>query len=99
VLLAIAKALDPTGRALPKWRADNTNNWCKEWLAEKGCSSESGRLVNLDISQAGLRAAAPLHGTLPRQLPFLLMPFGYCMCLAVASQEPCRHGCCRWHLR
>lgn len=38
VLLAIAKALDPTGKALPKWRANNTNNWCNEWMGAKGCT-------------------------------------------------------------
>jgi hypothetical protein len=74
VLLALARTLDPTGKALPKWRADNTNNWCKEWLASQGCDSKEGRLTSLDISQAGLRAAAPLQGTLPRQLPPLRKP-------------------------
>jgi hypothetical protein len=69
VLLALAKALDPTGKVLPKWRADNTNNWCKEWLASQGCDSKEGRLTSLDISQAGLKAAAPLQGNLPQQLP------------------------------
>jgi hypothetical protein len=69
VLLALAKALDPTGKALQKWRVSNTKNWCKEWLAEQGCTSEDGTLTELDISHAGLRAAAPLQGMLPSQLP------------------------------
>jgi hypothetical protein len=68
-LLALAKALDPTGKALPKWRANNTKKWCKEWLADRGCNTQQGVVTQLDISQAGLSAAAPLQGTLPQQLP------------------------------
>uniref|UniRef100_A0A383WGC8 Leucine-rich repeat-containing N-terminal plant-type domain-containing protein n=1 Tax=Tetradesmus obliquus TaxID=3088 RepID=A0A383WGC8_TETOB len=74
VLLALAKALDPTGKALPKWRANNTKNWCRDWLADNGCNPTDGRLYALDISQAGLRAAGPLKGTLPQQLPLLPSP-------------------------
>uniref|UniRef100_A0A383W3C7 Leucine-rich repeat-containing N-terminal plant-type domain-containing protein n=1 Tax=Tetradesmus obliquus TaxID=3088 RepID=A0A383W3C7_TETOB len=74
VLLAIARALDPTGKALPQWRSNNTKNWCKQWLAEQGCNSEDGTLSSLYITQAGLKAAAPLQGTLPQQLPLLGRP-------------------------
>jgi hypothetical protein len=82
-LLALAKALDPTGKALPKWRADNTRNWCKKWLAQAGCDAETGRLSWLDVSQAGLRAAAPLQGTLPQQLPRL--PGGAMLQLSISG--------------
>lgn len=79
VLLALAKSLDPTSTALPKRQADNTKDWCKEWLAERGCSSQTGRLWMLDISQAGLNAAAALQGTLPQQLPGLATPLNLTM--------------------
>uniref|UniRef100_A0A383W3G1 Leucine-rich repeat-containing N-terminal plant-type domain-containing protein n=1 Tax=Tetradesmus obliquus TaxID=3088 RepID=A0A383W3G1_TETOB len=97
VLLALAKALDPTGKALPTWRADNTQDWCKQWLAGEGCSSQNGRLWKLDISQAGLKAAAPLQGTLPQQLPSLSKPLDlWKLQISGTGITGGRNGCCRW---